>query len=224
MPMHGGWTMSMMWMPMPDRTWAAAAASFVAMWILMMVPMMLPTVAPVLWRHRAAAVKSGARHPGTLPAVAGVAYFFVWAALGVAVFPAGALGATVIMHEPSLARAAPILAGVTVMVAGAIQFTSWKAHQLACCRWRSSPEASRPAGASAAWRDGIQLGLRCVASCANLMVIPLVVGVMDMRAMLVVASGITAERLAPHGQRVARVTGVMLVAAGGLLLARVLGS
>jgi predicted metal-binding membrane protein len=55
------------------------------------------------------------------------------------------------------------------------------------------------------------------------MVIPLVVGVIDMRAMLVVASGITAERLAPHGQQVARVTGVVLVAAGGLLLARVVG-
>ncbi|HTJ21864.1 MAG TPA: DUF2182 domain-containing protein [Gemmatimonadaceae bacterium] len=223
MPMHGGWTMSMMWMPMPDRTWAAAAASFVGMWILMMVPMMLPTVAPVLWRHRTAAVKSCARRPGTLTAVAGVAYFFVWAALGVAVFPVGALVATAIMHEHSLARAAPILAGLTVMLAGAIQLTSWKAHQLACCRWRSWLGTSRPAGASGAWRDGIQLGLRCVACCANLMVIPLVVGVMDLRAMLVVASGITAERLAHRGERVARVTGVVLVAAGGLLLARVVG-
>jgi predicted metal-binding membrane protein len=50
MPMPGGWTMSMAWMRMPDKTWAGAAASFVGMWAVMMAAMMLPFLAPMLQR------------------------------------------------------------------------------------------------------------------------------------------------------------------------------
>lgn len=223
MPTSSGWTMSMMWMPMPGQTWAAAAASFVGMWTAMMVPMMLPTVAPVLWRHRAAVVRSNAERAGALTAIVGAGYCFVWAVVGLAVFPVGAAVAGVVMDHAALARAVPIAVGLTVMIAGAIQLTSWKAHHLASCRWTSWCDTARAAGAADAWRHGIRLGLRCVASCANLMLIPLVVGVMDVRAMVVVGAAVMAERLAQHGKRVARITGVMFVAAGGILIGRAVG-
>jgi predicted metal-binding membrane protein len=48
----------------------------------------------------------------------------------------------------------------------------------------------------------------------------LVVGVMDLRAMAVVATAITCERLAPRGERVARVVGAMVVGGGVFLVAR----
>jgi predicted metal-binding membrane protein len=51
----------------------------------------------------------------------------------------------------------------------------------------------------------------------------LVIGVMDLRAMAVVAAAITAERLAPAGQRVAKIIGVAVVAAGVFLIARASG-
>jgi predicted metal-binding membrane protein len=51
----------------------------------------------------------------------------------------------------------------------------------------------------------------------------LVIGVMDLRAMAVVAAAITLERLAPAGRRVARVIGMIIVAAGVLLIARQAG-
>ncbi len=54
LPMPGGWSMSMMWMPMCGQTWPRVAASFVGMRIAMMTAMMLPSVAPVLWRYREA--------------------------------------------------------------------------------------------------------------------------------------------------------------------------
>jgi len=54
-------------------------------------------------------------------------------------------------------------------------------------------------------------------------VILLVLGVMDLRAMAVVGAAITIERLAPAGERVARVIGVVFVGAGLLLLARAAG-
>jgi predicted metal-binding membrane protein len=223
MPMRGEWTNSMMWMPMPGQTCIAAAASFLGMWILMMVPMMLPTVAPVLWRHREAVKLSGARRPVALTAIAGVGYFFVWAVVGLAGFPVGTWLMGIVSDHVALARAVPIAVGLTVTIAGAVQLTSWKARQLAGCRWACLRHASRPFDVVGAWRYGVRLGSRCVACCANLMMIPLIVGVMDVRAMAAVGAAIAVERLAPRGERMARVTGVVLVAAGGLLMARVVG-
>ncbi len=77
-----------------------------------------------------------------------------------------------------------------------------------------------PADAGTAWRHGLRLGLHCCYCCAGLMAILLVVGVMDLRAMAVVAAAITVERLAPAGERVARVTGVVAVGLGLFLIAR----
>ena len=54
MPMPGGWTMSMAWMPICGQTWPGAAASFLGMWVVMMVAMMLPSLVPMLWRYRQA--------------------------------------------------------------------------------------------------------------------------------------------------------------------------
>ena len=44
MLMPGGWTMSMVWMRMPEQTWSGLAASFLSMWIVMMVAIMLPSL------------------------------------------------------------------------------------------------------------------------------------------------------------------------------------
>ncbi len=46
----------------------------------------------------------------------------------------------------------------------------------------------------------------------------LVIGVMDLRAMAVVTSAITLERLAPAGERLARVTGGFIVAGGSWMI------
>jgi predicted metal-binding membrane protein len=54
------------------------------------------------------------------------------------------------------------------------------------------------------------------------MAILLVIGVMDLRAMAVVAAAITVERLAPAAERVARATGGCR-RAGLLLIARAAG-
>jgi predicted metal-binding membrane protein len=51
----------------------------------------------------------------------------------------------------------------------------------------------------------------------------LVIGIMDLRAMAIVAAAITVERLAPGGEHVARATGVVAVGAGLFLIARAAG-
>jgi len=221
MPMPGGWTMSMAWMRMPGQTWPGAAASFLAMWMVMMVAMMLPSLMPMLWRYRRVVGQTGVARLGRLTTWAGVGYFFVWTLLGVAVFPLGAALAAIAMEQPALARAVPIAVGVVVLMAGAFQFTGWKARHLAWCR--EAPACGPAMHAGAAWRHGLTLGLHCSCCCAGLMAILLVIGVMDLRAMAAVAAAITIERLAPPRLHMTRATGAITIAAGLFLVAQAVG-
>jgi len=220
MPMPGGWTMSMTWMRMPGQSWIGAAASFLAMWIVMMAAMMLPSLIPMLGRYRRAVSRASNLSLGTLTAFAGLGYFFVWVLIGFAVFPLGVVLATVEMDIPALARAVPVVVGAVILFAGVFQFTPWKAHYLACCREAPGHRRMLPADSGTAWQQGIRFGLHCSLSCANLTVILLAIGVMDLRAMAAVTAVITAERLAPAGEHFARAIGVVIVGAGLLLILR----
>ena len=220
MSMPGGWTMSMAWMRMPGQTWLDAATSFVGMWLVMMMAMMLPALVPMLWRYRKSLPRTGAMRLGWLTALVGIGYFWVWIMFGITAFPAGALLATLEMRSPALALAVPLAVGVVVLIAGTLQFTTWKSYHLDCCRKELGCGHGSSTSAGSALRHGLRLGLQCSACCGNLMVVPLVVGVMDLRAMAVVTIAITVERLAPGGERLARAIGVVLVGAGLFLMAR----
>ena len=206
-PMPGGWTMSMAWMGMPGQSWPVTAASFLGMWIVMMVAMMLPSLVPMLWRYREAVGMKGETLLGRLTALVGVGYFLVWVVFGMTAFPLGVALAAIEMQRPALARAVPIAVGVVVLIAGTLQFSAWKARHLACCRELPGRGRTLPADARAAWRHGLRLGLHCTECCVGLITILLVIGVMDLRAMTVVAAAITLERLAPAGERVAGPSG-----------------
>jgi predicted metal-binding membrane protein len=249
MPMPGGWTMPMSWMRMPGQSWPGAAASFLGMWTVMMVAMMLPSLVPALWRYREAVgreAKACRSDCGTcqgeqsvpclrgrldrLTAMVGAGYFSIWTALGLIAFVLGVALASVEMQQPALASAVPLLAGGAVMAAGVLQLTKWKARQLACCRQATQltgalrrgreEDPAFPADFGTAWRHGLRLGLRCCYCCAALTTILLILGVMDLRTMAIVTAAITAERLAPGGERVARVIGIAVVAVGLFLVAR----
>jgi predicted metal-binding membrane protein len=220
--MPGGWTMSMAWMRMPGQTWLQPRRRSLGMWVVMMVAMMLPSLVPMLWRYREAVGRPGEARLGRLTALVGAGYFFVWTVLGLAAFPLGIALAAIEMEQPALARAVPIAVGVVVLMAGVLQFTAWKARRLACC-W-GAPGRGRllSADAGTAWRHGVRLGLDCSQCCGGLMAI-LVIGVMDLLTMAVVGAAITVERLVPAGERVARAIGVVVVAAGVVLITRAAG-
>src|SRR5882672_11405400 len=80
MEMPGGWTMSMMWMRMPGKTWFGSAMSFALMWLAMMVAMMLPSVLPTFLKTRREAVSLS---------VMAIGYFVVWLATGVGIYVVG---------------------------------------------------------------------------------------------------------------------------------------
>jgi predicted metal-binding membrane protein len=215
--------MSMAWMRMPGQTWPEAAASFLGMWIAMMVAMMLPSLVPMLRRYREAVGRTGEARLGSLTALVGLGYFFVWTGLGVVAYPLGVALAAVEMEQPALARAAPIAVGAAVLLAGSLQFSAWKARHLACCREAPGRGRALPADAGTAWRHGLRLGRHCAHCCASLMAILLVTGVMDLGAMAAVAAAITLERVAPGGERVARAIGTVVVGAGLFLIVRAVG-
>src|SRR5262249_51789571 len=152
---------SMAWMLMPGQTWLGAATSFLGMWVVMMIAMMLPSLVLMLWRYRQAVGRTTETRLGWLTALVGVGYFFVWTLFGMVAFPLGVAVAAVEMQLPELARAVPIAVGVVVLIAGALQFSAWKAHHLACCRMAPGRSGSLPADAGTAWRHGLRLGLHC---------------------------------------------------------------
>jgi predicted metal-binding membrane protein len=218
--MPGGWTMSMLWMRPSGLGWVGAGASFIGMWGVMMVAMMLPSFVPELWRLHLALGSSGAGRPGALTVVVGLTYFIAWTLVGVAVFPLGVSIAALMMGAPALARAGPMAAGAMVLFAGALQLTSWKAHPPAI--WRHSSPQGRTVGANtrAAVNHGIRLTLECGRCCLAYMAILLAVGIMDLRAMALVTTGITVERLASDAVRARRMTGVVALGTGLFLIVR----
>ncbi|AIY40536.1 putative transmembrane protein [Collimonas arenae] len=223
MPMPGGWSLSMAWTRMCGQSWLGAVASFVGMWIVMMTAMMLPSLTPALWRYRQAIGRAGVARLDLLTVLVSAGYFFVWIVLGMAVFALGAGLAALEMQLPALARAVPLASGMVVLVAGALQFSGWKARQLACCLRAPEHAGALRRSAGAAWRHGLRLGLHCGYCCAGLTAVLLVIGVMDLYVMAAITAAITAERLAPGGERVARFIGAVIVMAGAFLIVRAVG-
>lgn len=208
-------------MTMPQQTWYGAAAGYLMMWMAMMVPMMLPSLVPMLSRYRRSVRGADGIHLHGLTALVGVGYFVIWAVLGAAAYAAGAGVMAVEMRWGTLAHWLPVAAGVVLLVAGGVQFTPWKARQLALSREGSGCGCPPAPDALGAWRHGLRLGVRCSLCCGSLMLALLAIGMMDLVAMAAVTLAISAERLAPAPLRVARVAGVAIVVVGVLTIARV---
>jgi predicted metal-binding membrane protein len=221
--MPGGWKLSMAWMRMAQQTWLGAAATFLGMWAVMMVAMMLPSLVPMMWRFRRSVGAASETSLARLTAIAGAGYFLVWFLLGAVLYPLGVALAALAQEHPTLARAAPFAIGVVVLLAGALQFSSWKLEHLACCRGRSTRHGSLPADVRTAWQHGLRLGLDCCSCCLGLTAILVVLGVMDLGVMTVVTAAITLERLAPAPVLASRAVGAVAVGAGVLLVARAAG-
>jgi predicted metal-binding membrane protein len=65
--------------------------------------------------------------------------------------------------------------------------------------------------------------MHCVCCCAGSTAVLLAVGVMDLRAMAIIAAVVALERLAPGGHRVARAIGAAAMAIGSIWIAQAAG-
>lgn len=192
-------------------------AMMAAMTVAMMVAMMLPSIAPTLWRHHRQLRAMRIRRAALRTVLFAAGYGSVWAIVGVAmVAMSGGFPLTLRLPiDPRFARQA---GAAVVLCAGTLQCSRWKAKQLVRCRQACVTQHSASVRALAAWRDGFRLGGHCSLNCAAPMAILLVAGLMDVRAMLLITVAITAERIAPAGARIARLTGVLALVAGFAML------
>lgn len=164
---------------------------YLGIWVTMMAAMMLPSAAP-----------SVARLARGLPTLLFAAeYLAVWTGYGLAAYGLFRLTTSFDTGWASWDEGGPYLAGGVIAAAGIYELTPLKARFLNRCRV--------PAG-----RSGLAYGLDCIGCCFGLMAVLFAVGVMSLFWMAVVAVVIFAEKVLPHGLRVARVVAPVLVALG----------
>ena len=77
-------------------------------------------------------------------------------------------------------------------------------------RWR--------AGATGAFRMGLEHGWYCVGCCWALMLLLFAGGVMNLVVIIALAAVVAIEKMTAVGARGAQVTGVLLIMAGGWML------
>jgi predicted metal-binding membrane protein len=202
--MPGGWTMSMMWMRTHGQTWFGSATGFLLMWLAMMVAMMMPSAVPTFLKTK--------RAWASLCFVA-CGYFAIWLAAGVGVYGLGVGFAAAARQWETFSRAVPLLSGVLLMAAGALQFTRWKMRHLLSCR--SLFGCANTCGQrDTSFGLGCKQGAACCLCCIGPMTVQVVLGIMNPLVMVAVAGVIGAEKLHPRPAIVARFVGVLAIVAG----------
>lgn len=194
-------------MPM---TYSATTAMMSA---AMMVAMMLPSLAAAVWHYRRdlRALQTSDVHARTMLFAAG--YASVWGVVGLLLFAVSAWTPPTAGLPPTFSS---LLVGAVVLSCGALQRSRWKARQLARCQG-SAVSSLAEGNVMTPWNDGCWFGVRCTVSCAALMTVLLVAGLMNTTIMLLVTAAITAERLVPAGVRIARLTGTITIVAGAII-------
>ena len=160
MRMPGGWTMSMMWMPMPGQTWLGSATTFLLMWLAMMVAMMLPSALPMFLTTRRSLAETGTTNSGASMSLMASGYFAIWMAAGAGVYALGIAFAATVTRWEFFSRAMPVLSGLALMAAGAFQFTRWKMSGLLRCRSPLGCHTSCPVR-----ETSFLIGFKQVAAC-----------------------------------------------------------
>ena len=217
-------TMPGMAMAMPAmHAWSwVEAGVLIVMWTVMMIAMMTPAAAPMVLMfstiHRR---RTAEGRPAVPTAIFILGYLVVWTSYSVvaALTQAGLHAAALL--SPAMVTTSPLLAGGLLIAAGVFQWTPLKRVCLAACRsplsflmtgWRE--------GRAGAFVMGLRHGLYCLGCCWALMALLFVAGVMNLLWVAAIAVAVLGEKVVPHGDLVGRLAGVVLVAAGGLLVAR----
>ncbi len=186
---------------------------FLGMWVAMMVAMMFPTVAPIVLAHRMVVRKRG---EGSAPTAAFIlGYLVVWSLIGLIPL-AGFLGFRNLAADAADSRWLPTVAGAIMVVAGAYQFTRWKATCLRACRSPMSFLMTHDfgGGTRSALKAGVSHGAYCLGCCWALMAVLVVVGLMNLVWMAGIALIFLAEKNWKHGIGVTKLIGSGLVALG----------
>jgi predicted metal-binding membrane protein len=186
-----------------------------AMWAIMMIVMMLRSATPLLYIFGKTRAAGGERRVSLSVLMLALGYLTAWFGFStVAATTQLALHKSALM-SPEMWITSPYLAAAVLLIAGIFQFTPFKRECLTQCRtpveflmthWRS--------GKFGAYQMGMRHGIFCVGCCWATMLILFVVGVMNPAWVLLLAAFIFAEKIAPHGRRIAQLGGAIMIAFG----------
>ena len=216
MGMGDGMGMSMAMADM--RPWTATDFGLMfVMWAVMMVAMMAPSAAPMLLMFAAVNRKRRDLEAPYVPTGIFLAgYAIVWTG-----FAAAATIGNWGLHQASLLSSmmgvatSGYLGGALLLAAGVFQWSPLKYSCLKLCRtpmgflmtsWRE--------GHRGALRMGLEHGAFCLGCCWALMLLLFVLGVMNLVWIAALAAFVLAEKVVPMGERVSKITGVLLVGWG----------
>jgi predicted metal-binding membrane protein len=172
---------------------------YLGIWVTMTAAMMLPSAAP--------AARRVARLAPRLPtALFAAGYLAAWTVYGVVAYGVFRLVTSFDIGWLVWNEGGPYVAGAVVVAAGIYELTPLKRLSLRRCR-------SAHDGGSAL-RGGLAHGLDCVGCSGGLMVVLFVLGVMSLFWMAVVAVPIFAEKVLPHGERLAPLFAAALAVLG----------
>jgi predicted metal-binding membrane protein len=172
---------------------------YLGIWVTMTAAMMLPSAAPAA-RH----VALLARRVPTLLFTGG--YLAVWTGYGLLAYGVFRLVTSFDIGWLAWNRGGPYAAGVMIVAAGLYELTPLKRLSLRRCRSARHPVS--------ALGSGLAHGVDCVGCSGALMAVLFALGAMSLFWMAVVAVAIFAEKVLPHGTRLAPVFAVALVALG----------
>jgi len=213
--------MAMGGMTMHPGVWSPAYwVIMLLMWWVMMVAMMTPSAAPMILLYARAtrhAEGRGQLQPGiaSTAAFAG-GYLLAWLGFSIgATFLMWLLERTGALSVSRMASTGAWLSGGLLIAAGLYQFSPLKNICLRVCRAPAEflSRHWRP-GASGALRMGLEHGAFCVGCCWVLMALLFVGGVMNLLWVAILAILVLAEKLAPAGLWISRISGAVLVAWG----------
>lgn len=197
----------------------AMLAPFMAGWLVMIAAMMLPTTLPV-----ARLFSSVTRERSDYALLMGLlltGYMLVWAAFGFAVFGAFQAVLMPLRLFSAAARWAPALSAVSLVGAGAFQFTPLKYRCLEKCRSPLSLIIAHWSGvrpAASAFRLGLDHGVYCVGCCWALMLLMFLVGAGNIGWMLTLGAVMAMEKNFTWGARLAKPLGSSLILSGLVVL------
>jgi predicted metal-binding membrane protein len=190
---------------------------FLVAWQVMVAAMMVPSSLPLVRMYSAASAGVPDRSRSLAAFLGG--YAVAWSAFGALAFAGDAAIHASVHASPWIEDHDWAIAPLTLMLAGAFQFTSLKDACLKACR---HPASFLQRHYRRGPRGGFELGLRhgafCVGCCWALMLVLFGVGTMNLIWMAGLTALMVHEKTRPSGTQAVPLTGVVLLAIGSTLL------
>jgi predicted metal-binding membrane protein len=195
-----------------------ALVLFLVAWQAMVAAMMVPSSLPLV-RLYAAAAACQPRPRAAMAAFLG-GYALVWTMFGWLAFVGDTMVHTTVDRTPWLQRHEWLIAGGTLALAGAFQFSGLKDRCLEVCR---HPGAFLlryyDRGLPGAFRLGHRHGLFCLGCCWALMLLMFAAGVANLWWMAGLTALMVYEKTSAGGRRAVPIAGIALLACAALVLA-----